>query len=192
LATIADPAGGSVTSVFSRIGAVVAATNDYTLAQINPVLGSDATGDIYYRSSGGVLARLPIGSTNGQVLVVSSGLPAWSTGYTVDPTQTFNAQTGTSYTFVAGDNTKFVTFNNGSAIAAALPQATGSFTTGWTVDAGTIGAGTVTITPTTSTIDATRIGGSAAATSITITTGKSVRLVSNGTNYVAYNYQGRF
>jgi len=40
-------------------------------------LGSDADGDIYYRNSG-ALQRLPIGS-NGQLLEVVSGLPAWET-----------------------------------------------------------------------------------------------------------------
>lgn len=39
-------------------------------------LGSDATGDIFYRNSGGNFTRLPIG-TNGQALRVVSGLPAW-------------------------------------------------------------------------------------------------------------------
>lgn len=39
-------------------------------------LGSDATGDIYYRNSTGVLTRLGVG-TNGQSLLVNSGLPAW-------------------------------------------------------------------------------------------------------------------
>jgi hypothetical protein len=41
-------------------------------------LGSDATGDLYYNSGSGVLARLGIGSTN-QVLTVSGGLPSWQT-----------------------------------------------------------------------------------------------------------------
>lgn len=41
------------------------------------VLGSDATGDLYFRSAPGPLVRLPIG-TNGQQLVVTSGLPAWA------------------------------------------------------------------------------------------------------------------
>lgn len=41
------------------------------------ILGSDAAGDIYFRSASGPLARLGIGS-NGQALVVSSGLPAWA------------------------------------------------------------------------------------------------------------------
>lgn len=39
-------------------------------------VGSDATGDIYYRNSGGSFTRLPIGA-NGMHLKVVSGLPAW-------------------------------------------------------------------------------------------------------------------
>lgn len=41
-------------------------------------LGSDATGDTFYRASTGVFTRLGIGST-GQTLTVASGLPSWST-----------------------------------------------------------------------------------------------------------------
>lgn len=51
-------------------------------------VGSDATGDVYYRSAGGILTRLGIGSA-GQVLTVSSGLPAWqapSSGITLNAT----------------------------------------------------------------------------------------------------------
>lgn len=40
-------------------------------------LGSDATGDVLYRSAGGNLSRLAIG-TNGHVLTVSAGVPAWA------------------------------------------------------------------------------------------------------------------
>ena len=42
------------------------------------VTGTDATGDIYYRDAGGLLARLGIGST-GQVIKVAAGLPSWGT-----------------------------------------------------------------------------------------------------------------
>lgn len=42
-------------------------------------LGSDATGDMYYREAGGNMVRLGIGS-NGQFLTVSGGLPAWGAG----------------------------------------------------------------------------------------------------------------
>lgn len=47
------------------------------LGGVTTTLGSDATGDIYYRNSGGVLTRLAIGSS-GQVLTVSAGLPSWA------------------------------------------------------------------------------------------------------------------
>ncbi|MBI2020466.1 hypothetical protein HYS94_03505 [Candidatus Daviesbacteria bacterium] len=41
-------------------------------------LGSDATGDIYYRNSSGNITRLPIGNS-GEALGVSNGLPVWTT-----------------------------------------------------------------------------------------------------------------
>lgn len=41
-------------------------------------LGSDATGDIYYRNNSGNLTRLGIG-TSGQVLGLNSGVPQWQT-----------------------------------------------------------------------------------------------------------------
>lgn len=46
------------------------------LGGVTMTLGSDANGDIYYRS-GGVLTRLAIGSAT-NVLTVSGGLPAWT------------------------------------------------------------------------------------------------------------------
>lgn len=48
------------------------------LGGVTMTLGSDATGDIYYRS-GGVLTRIGIGSTS-NVLTVSGGIPAWLPG----------------------------------------------------------------------------------------------------------------
>lgn len=44
---------------------------------IKILIGSDATGDIYYNGGTGALTRLAIGST-GQHLVVSGGIPSWS------------------------------------------------------------------------------------------------------------------
>lgn len=40
-------------------------------------LGSDATGDLYYRSSTGVLTRLGVG-TVGQVLTSNGTTPYWA------------------------------------------------------------------------------------------------------------------
>jgi hypothetical protein len=86
-----------------------------------------------------------------------------------------NSQSGTSYTIVFSDSGKLVTFSNASAIAVTLPQATGSFGVGWHTDVNNRGSGSLTITPTTSTID-----GSA---TITLTAGQGLRIWSDGTNY---------
>ena len=55
------------------------ASSTDVLGGVTLTLGSDATGDIYYRNSGGVLTRLPIGSGT-QVLGITTGLPAWVAG----------------------------------------------------------------------------------------------------------------
>jgi hypothetical protein len=108
-----------------------------------------------------------------------SGIPtAWTR--VVGKEAGVNAQVGTSYTFVASDLSKLVTLTNASAVAVTLPQATaasGSFAPGWFVDVVNRGAGTVTITPTTSTIN----GGA----SIALAINNSVKIVSDGTNYFA-------
>lgn len=54
-------------------------------------VGSDATGDIYYRSAGGAFTRLPIG-TAGYNLSVSAGIPAW----TVPKVSQFDCTVGSS------------------------------------------------------------------------------------------------
>jgi hypothetical protein len=65
-----------------------------------------------------------------------------------------NAQVGTTYTVLSTDWGKLVTFSNGSAIAVTLPEAgSAGFSSGWNANFVNLGAGTVTITPTTSTIN---------------------------------------
>ena len=87
-----------------------------------------------------------------------------------------NAQTGTTYTFVSGDNSKLVTLNNASPVAASLPQATTpGFGSGFSMDVQNLGAGTVTVTPTTSTING--------AATLTIAQNKGCSITSDGTNY---------
>lgn len=87
-----------------------------------------------------------------------------------------NAQTGTTYTVLTGDRSKLVTFSNAAAVAVTLPQAASTgFATNYKFKAMNLGAGTVTITPTTSTIDG--------AASITLTTNQSIDIFSNETNY---------
>ncbi len=64
----------------------------------------------------------------------------WSTA------QTFNAQTGTTYTLVAGDAGKIISLSNGSAITLTLPQdSDASIAVGVYVDLYQLGAGQVTV-----------------------------------------------
>jgi len=59
-----------------------------------------------------------------------------------------NAQTGTTYEFVAGDVSQFVTFNNASAITVTVPvNADVAIAVGERIDCQQIGAGAVTFTP---------------------------------------------
>ena len=50
-----------------------------TVGTYTPVLGSDAAGDMYYRSINGNIARLALGSV-GQSLVAGATAPAWGAG----------------------------------------------------------------------------------------------------------------
>lgn len=91
----------------------------------------------------------------------------------------YNAQTGTTYTVAGSDMGKFLTLNNAGAIAVTLPQAgTAGFEAFKCFGIAAIGAGTATVTPTTSTING-------AATRAYATTVGGV-ICSNGTNYVAH------
>lgn len=94
---------------------------------------------------------------------------------TIAGTYVLNPQTGTTYTIDATDACKLVTFSNGSPVAVTLPQATGSFGAGYSFDVENLGAGTVTVTPTTSTING--------AASLQITQNRGCTIVSDGTNY---------
>jgi hypothetical protein len=70
---------GEVTSTDKAVGksATQTLTNKtFTSPVIN--VGSDATGDMYYRNGSGVLTRLPVGTT-GQVVTISSGFPTYAT-----------------------------------------------------------------------------------------------------------------
>lgn len=86
-----------------------------------------------------------------------------------------NAQTGTTYTYLTGDYGKLVTHTNAAAIAGTLPQAGATFPANWFVFVQNRGAGLVTITPTTSTIDG--------AASLSLNQNEGALIVSDGTNY---------
>ena len=102
---------------------------------------------------------------------------------TVDQIKTYTgksavrATTTTSEALADSDQNKLVTFSNAGAVACTIAQAGagGNFLAGWAVSLKNLGAGTVTCTPTTSTIDG--------VTPLTLTTGQGVDLYSDGTNY---------
>lgn len=135
---------GTTWEVFSQMGPsgdVVTLTGTQTLTNktlTSPVitspdidLGSDATGDILYRNSGGSIARLGIGSTD-QVLTVASGLPAWgdaaagATGGGTDQIFWENGQTvTTNYTITNGKNAMSagpITINSGVTVTVGAGE----------------------------------------------------------------------
>ena len=113
----------------------------------------------------------------------ASPSPITTTG-TIFAAEVPNLRAGTTYTIANADCGTLNNFSNAAAIAVTLPQAGsgGNFTNGWYNDVCSIGAGTATITPTTSTI-----GGVA---TLVLTTNKCARIVSDGTNYQVVTYGG--
>ena len=69
-------------------------------------------------------------------------------------TQTLNAQTGTTYTIVAGDLGKLVTLTNASAVALTVPAGLG-LAAGQRIDLAQLGAGQVTVAGSGATVNAT-------------------------------------
>ena len=102
-----------------------------------------AKADLLVGASSGVVDNLAVG-TNGQVLTADATQTLgvkWATP--TDTNLTFNAQTGTSYSLVAGDVNKLVTLSNAGTITLTVPN--GVFTTGQQINIQQLGAGTVQI-----------------------------------------------
>jgi hypothetical protein len=100
------------------------------------------------------------GGTTGQVLAKNSGTDLDFTWIEQDDTTlAFNAQTGTTYTLVAGDLGKLVTTSNASPVTVTIPAST--FTTGNQINIQSIGVGLTTISGGAVTITST--GATAAA-----------------------------
>ncbi len=117
----------------------------------------------------------------GQSVTISSD----GTNYQIDPGTTggvtLSTQTGANYAIVAGDFGKLINLNNGSNQAPTLPNAN-TLGANWFVQVCNIGAGSQTITPSTSTI-----GG---ASTFILPAASAARpacvgIVSDGTNYSA-------
>lgn len=133
--------------------------------------GLSLTGTTLNGQTGSVTS---IAAQNG--VETTTGSAITTTG-TVQGNSITNTQTGLTYTYVTGDRGKTVIHSNAAAIAGTLPQAGASFPDGWYMRVTNGGAGTLTITPTISTING--------AATLVLTTGQGVTIVSNGTNYFA-------
>lgn len=131
-----------------------------------PTGPTGAAGSVTSVAAGAGLSAGGVGSTGGSI--TGSG--------TLTSIEAVNAQTGTSYTIALSDHGGLVTLSNASSIAVTVPQATGSFGAGFYVDIANINAGVATLTPTTSTING--------AASLILNQFLSVRLVSNGVNWI--------
>ena len=111
-------------------------------------------------------------------VATASGSPITGTGSIIGKL-TSNAQTGTTYTVLDSDRGKHTTLSNAASIAVTLPQAGASsqFVSGWFGYVSNIGAGTATITPTTSAING--------AATLALATNQAALIISDGTNYRA-------
>jgi GDSL-like lipase/acylhydrolase family protein len=150
-------------------------------------LGSDATGDIYYRNSSGLSTRLGIGS-DGQFLQLTSGLPSWQSTLAVANGGTGNTSL-TAYALLAGGTTSTGamqqvsgTGSSGQALlsngASALPTWQTLVLKGTTTwDPASIGANSSTTTTLT-------VTGAALGDPVTIS--KTSGSYSNGEIYYAY------
>jgi hypothetical protein len=87
-----------------------------------------------------------------------------------------NIQTGSTYTIVQGDCGKLLSFTNSNPVAVTLPQAGQVILPGCWIELQNSGAGTLTLTPTISTVDG--------LASVALASGSGLRLVSaNGQYY---------
>jgi hypothetical protein len=140
---ISHTAGASAKHVFTGDDATFFTAGVATANAAIPKSLVTTKGDIIVATASATPARLGAG-TNNQVLTADSttgtGLK-WATPATTD--LTFNAQTGTTYSLVAGDLNKLVTLSNASAITLTVPN--GVFTTGQQINVQQIGAGQVSI-----------------------------------------------
>lgn len=133
-------------NVFSVYGTGWAGSNYKLFGSMD--IGVDITGTISDTSAPGRIRRFitPDGSTTPSVFetVSNDGNVAFSK--TMQYLQGVNAQIGTTYTLVASDYAKLITFNNASPITLTLPQqSTLTTTDGFWCKVRNLGVGTVNI-----------------------------------------------
>jgi hypothetical protein len=138
----------------------------------------------YMRSDGAPAIQLGSSSQAGLVQVDNTTITAAAGVISTAPqAATPTDQTGANYAFQSTDRAKVVYLSNGSNQVPTIAAATGSFGSGWFTSACNTGAGTQTITPTTSTI-----GGAATFVLPAASAARPacVTIISDGTNYRVY------
>jgi hypothetical protein len=159
-----------------------------TVTTPNLTVTSLAQDAIAYGGAGGAITGLGSPTTNGAYDVIYNVTGSAAVAPTaVLPGVTINAQTGSSYTYLYSDRLTLVTFANAGAVAASLPAANSTgFTNNWAGLSCNSGAGTVTVTPATSTVSFwTGSAYTAGASSIALTTGQCAWIYSDNSNYFA-------
>lgn len=185
------PNGTTATTQSPGDNTTKAATDAFVLANS----GSDpmtTLGDDTYGGAAGAFTRLAGPTAAGTYYKTEKPSSGAATAQTYSLAGVVpNPQTGTTYTYLQTDSTAdragYTTFSNASAIAVTLPQAGSTgFGSNWVNKSCNIGAGTVTITPTTSTVSYTTGGAYVSAgSSVTLVTGQCIWLYSDNTNYFA-------
>jgi|GEM_PF-7049532 len=151
--SLSDPTGTGGSAVFNL---------SPTLSTPVINIGSDATGDIYYRNSGGLFTRLPIGSTN-NILTVSGGLPSWAA-----PSGATGTVTSVSVTTANGVSGTVATATTTPAISLTLGAITPTSVNGVTLSGSS--TPTLAVTGTTS-VSGTNTGDQTASNGLTNTSG---------------------
>lgn len=147
----------------------------------NPTLNVSGLGVRTIIMPGGGAAPIPAWQTGDMLVLAYDGASFMLVSATAPAPAalTRNAVTAATYTVVTGDRSRHVTYSNASAVAVTLPQAnTTTFGGGWFSWHENLGVGTVTITPTTSTINV----GSA----LVLRTGEWALITSDNANYRAF------
>lgn len=140
---IAHTGGATVKHVLTSDDLTFYTTGVATADAAVPESVVTAKADLLVGASSGVVDNLAVG-TNGQVLTADSTATLgvkWATP--ADANLVFNAQTGTTYTLVAGDLNKLVTLSNAGTVTLTVPN--GVFTTGQQINVQRLGAGAVQI-----------------------------------------------
>lgn len=164
LTGVVSTAGGTCTTTGSSITLLTNSSNNTSQSLLNHVDTTGASGIAWTNPSGGIVSATLANTAGNGATVLTGTLASLTAGdyiyydgskLTNTPTGiTINAQTGTSYPWVTADRGKLVTQSNGSAAAYTVPAAGGTgFANSWFSALFNTGAGLVTITPTTSTIN---------------------------------------